>query len=384
MVINMGIGGTEKALLNMINEMPKEEFDITLLMLERKGGFLESVPDHVRILELESYGTMLKQIIHNPIHHTALKLFKNNEYLNAFIFFLIYFFSKVSGDSSLLYKHVLKEIHFPKNEYDIAIAYAGPMDFISYFIINKVNAKKKLQWIHFDITKIGFNKKFAIRYYKKFSKILVVSNEGRNKLVNALPNLEKNVEVFLNRVSKESVLEMANSDSGFTDDFSGIRILTVGRLSKEKGQDLTIPVIAKLKQEGYNVRWYCIGDGSARSEYEVAINKYNVQDEFLLLGSYQNPYPFMKQCDIYVQPSRHEGYCITLAEAKCFNKPIISTNFTGANDQLTHGKTGLIVDVNSEELYKAIKKLLTDKSLLKKISENLKNDVENQPLMIDF
>ncbi len=385
MVINMNIGGTEKALLNMIKEMPKEEYDITLLMLEKKGGFLESVPDYVTITEVESYSTKLKPIIQNPLHHTAFSFLKNKEYLNSLIFLLIYLYSKLSRNNSLLYKYIVREIHCSKIKYDIAIAYAGPMDFISYFIINKVNAKKKLQWIHFDITKIGFNQIFANNIYRKFSKIYVVSNEGRNKLVRTLPKLENKIEVFLNRVSKESVLAMANRDPGFTDDYNGMKILTVGRLSKEKGQDLTIPVLAKLKQEGFNVRWYCIGDGNARPEYEAKINEYNLKDDFILLGSYPNPYPFMKQCDIYVQPSRHEGYCITLAEAKCFNKPIVSTNFTGANDQLTHGKTGLIVDVNSEEIYLAIWKLITDKMLSEKIRMNLNEDIGNkETLVIDL
>ena len=166
--------------------------------------------------------------------------------------------------------------------------------------------------------------------------------KGKDKLMNILPNFKDKIDKLLNIMSPELVVKMADEGSGFEDDFNGIRILTVGRLSKEKGQDLTITVLAKLKEEGYNVRWYCIGDGSARKEYEKLIKEYNVENDYILLGATPNPYPFMKECDLYVQSSRHEGYCITLAEARCFDNPIISTNFTGASEQIAHDQTGLI------------------------------------------
>ena len=176
-------------------------------------------------------------------------------------------------------------------------------------------------------------------------------------------------------MSPELVMKMADKGPGFEDDFNGVRILTVGRLSKEKGQDLTIPVLARLKEDGYNVRWYCIGDGNAREEYEKLIKDYNVENDYILLGATPNPYPFMKQCNIYVQPSRHEGYCITLAEARCFDNPIVSTNFTGASEQITHDQTGLIVNFDEQQMYNAIKQLLDDQKLRNRFRKNLKNEI---------
>ena len=249
------------------------------------------------------------------------------------------------------------------------------MDFISFFVVNKIKAKKKIQWIHFDITKIGFNQSFASKVYSKFDKIFVVSKEGREKVIGILPHLKDKTDKFFNIVSPELVMEMADKGSGFEDDFSGVRILTVGRLSKEKGQDLTIPVLARLKEAGYNVRWYCIGDGSARGEYEKLIKEYNVENDYILLGTTPNPYPFMKQCDIYVQSSRHEGYCITLAEARCFDNPIVSTNFTGASEQIAHDQTGLIVNFDEQQMYNAIRQLLDDKNLENKFRKNLKSEI---------
>ena len=261
------------------------------------------------------------------------------------------------------------------SEYDVAIAYAGPMDFISYFVVNKIKSKKKIQWIHFDVTKIGFNENFAAKIYNKFDKIFVVSNEGKDKLISILPSLKYKIDKLLNIMSPELVVKMADEGSGFDDDFNGMRILTVGRLSKEKGQDITISVLAKLKEAGYNVRWYCIGDGTARKEYEKLIKEFNVKNDYILLGATPNPYPFMKECDLYVQSSRHEGYCITLAEARCFNNPIISTNFAGASEQIAHDQTGLIVNFDEQELYNVIRRLLDDDKLRNKFKKKMQNHI---------
>ena len=130
-----------------------------------------------------------------------------------------------------------------------------------------------------------------------------------------------------------------------------------------------------LKENGYKVRWYCIGDGPAKKEYEKLVDKLNIKDDFIFLGSKLNPYTYMKECNIYVQPSKHEGYCITLGEARCFNNPIVTTNFTGANEQIVNENTGLVCEINEEEIYKAIKKLLDDKKLYKNIKDNLNNEI---------
>ena len=112
-------------------------------------------------------------------------------------------------------------------------------------------------------------------------------------------------------------------------------------------------------------------------ELEDMIKNKNLQDNYILLGSKRNPYPFMKECDIYVQSSRHEGYCITLAEARCFNNPIITTNFIGANEQIIHEKNGLICECNENEIYKAIKKIIGDKEVIFKLeNENIDTVIE--------
>ena len=376
MCINMNIGGTEKALLTMLNEMDRSKYEITLLMLEEYGGFLNQIPDGIKVMYLKEYKT-LKKFINDPPQLVAKELIKNKKIIKGLSVLFVYIISKLMKDISIYYKYILSNVDTLNEEYDIAIAYAGPMDFISYFVINKIKSKKRVQWIHFDISKIGFNVNFAKKIYDKFDKVFVVSNEGKDKLINFLPSLKDKTEVFFNIISCKMIEKMSYEGEGFSDDFDGTRILTVGRLSKEKGQDLIIPVLKKLKENGYKVRWYCIGDGPAKKEYEKLVDKLNIKDDFIFLGSKLNPYTYMKECNIYVQPSKHEGYCITLGEARCFNNPIVTTNFTGANEQIVNENTGLVCEISEEGIYKAIKKLLDDNDIYELIKNNLSNEIIN-------
>lgn len=370
MVINMNIGGTEKALLNMIAEIPPETFEITILMLEKKGGFLHEIPDHIQVKYVKGY-QQIKSDLQRPPKEIIIGNIKKGRLIKAWMIASLHLLSKITKERSSFYKYLLKNIPSLSKEYDIAVAYAGPMDLISYFIVHKIKARRKIQWIHFDIDKIGFNQQFAAKIYGKFDQLLVVSNEGKRKLSQTLPRLKYKTGVFKNIVSPTIIQEEAINGTGFQDGFSGIRILTVGRLSLEKGQDMAIKVLAKLIYHGYDVRWYCLGDGTARQEYEKMVAYLNIKEHFIFLGSNANPYQYMKHCDIYVQPSRHEGYCITLAEAKILNRPIVTTNFTGAKEQIIDGKTGLIVEFNEEQIYEAIEKVINEPTLGHAFQTNL-------------
>ena len=181
-----------------------------------------------------------------------------------------------------------------------------------------------------------------------------------------MPSTVGKSEVLLNIISKDLVCNMANEEINFDDKFDGIKIVTVGRLSKEKGQDLAINALYKLINDGYKVRWYCVGEGNARGEYEKLIKEKNLENNFILLGANPNPYPYIKKSDIYVQTSRHEGYCLTLAEAKCLCKPIVTTNFIGAYEQIEDEINGFIVKPGDVDGYvEVLKKLILNKDLRK-------------------
>src|SRR5699024_8061783 len=147
--------GTEKALLNMIAEMPKEKYEITILMLEEYGEFLNYIPDHVRLKYVKEYSHM-KRFLNKSPKVVIASFLRRGKLIRAISFACLYLLTKITNNRSRLFKILLKNVSMLKTEYDIAVAYAGPMDFISYFVVHKISAKRKLQWIHFDITKVGF------------------------------------------------------------------------------------------------------------------------------------------------------------------------------------------------------------------------------------
>ena len=373
MVSSMNIGGVEKSLLSLLAVIPKEKYEITILTLDKKGGFLEYIPNNVKLIEAEWF-KYIKPIIMDTPQNIIKRYIKNYEFIKIPSFIYSYFKSKKTNDRYIYYKHVLKSIPECKEKYDVAIAYAGPTEIIDAYISRKVKAEKKIAWVHFDISKHKINKKLYNNLYERFDKIFAVSNECKKKLDEIIPAVRNKSEVLFNIVSEDLINEMSESYVDFDDNYKGIKIITVGRLSKEKGQDLAIKALAKLKKDRYDVKWYCIGEGNSRREFEQLIKEYNLENNFLLLGSTSNPYPYIKNADIYVQTSRHEGYCLTLAEAKALNKPIITTNFIGAYEQIKDNENGIIVDCNENDLADAIKKLIGEKEICSRFSNKLREE----------
>ena len=373
MVSSMNIGGVEKSLLSLLAVIPKEKYEITILTLDKKGGFLEYIPNNVKLIEAEWF-KYIKPIIMDTPQNIIKRYIKNYEFLKIPSFIYSYFKSKKTNDRYIYYKHVLKSIPEGKEKYDAAIAYAGPTEIIDAYISHKVKAEKKIAWVHFDISKHKINKKLYNNLYERFDKIFAVSNECKKKLDEIIPAVRNKSEVLFNIVSEDLINEMSESYVDFDDNYKGIKIITVGRLSKEKGQDLAIKALAKLKKDRYDVKWYCIGEGNSRREFEQLIKEYNLENNFLLLGSTSNPYPYIKNADIYVQTSRHEGYCLTLAEAKALNKPIVTTNFIGAYEQIKNNENGIIVSCNENDLADAIRKLIDEKEICSKFSNKLREE----------
>ncbi|WP_177918520.1 glycosyltransferase [uncultured Eubacterium sp.] len=362
MAINMNVGGTEKSLINLIHEMPSFEYEITVLLLEKSGGYLETLEnfDNVTVKELNQYSGK-RFLIHDSPKDIIKHYLKEKKIIKTFKILVSYIISKVFNNSYFYIRSVVNKFSPDLGNYDVAVAYAGPMDFISQYIISKVKANIKVQWIHFDVDKICFDKKFANKVYSKFNKVYVVSESAKTHLLKAVPEIRNFTEVKYNVVSAELCKSLADVGESFNDDFDGVRILTVGRLSKEKGQDIIPKVINELCKQNINFRWYLIGEGNLKDEIATEIKSMGLEQHLVFLGLRMNPYPYYKDCDIYVQPSIHEGYCLTLAEAKLFNKIIISTDFSGAREQFENYKNGTIVNNSVESfvdsIFKNIKKL---------------------------
>lgn len=332
----MNVGGVEKALLGLLSTIDFSRSDVTLGLIYKDGGLLEYVPEQVRIVEIDSYRKYWRWLNDTP-YQIIVRYLKRFNITGLAKYIHAYWLSKRQGNQVPLFKAILKHQKKDETVYDVAISYSGPFHALDYYIINHVKAKKKVGWIHFDVSKFGINDTFVRTMYPKFDEINLVSQQGKDVFDERFPELADKTKVVYNIIDKNLILKQSEEpiDDMPTDKCNHIRIVTVGRISEEKGQCDVLPYFKVALDNGLNAKWYFVGGGKDVKSVQQKSSELGIADYVKILGVKTNPYPYMRHCDIYVQPSRHEGYCITLAEAKLFGHPIITTPFTGAEEQLS-------------------------------------------------
>lgn len=366
---HMNVGGVEKALLSLVSEISTKDYEITIFLGEKKGEFLNFIPNNIIIKEFpfceyaKNYPTLGFKGVLN-------KLIKKFRLLRA-----LHLILGIIGCNIFQNDIILKKFLFGNNKiqesYDIVVNYAGPVHSNSILAESILISKMKLIWIHTEFEKSGKRPKKYLKRYSRYNRIIGVSEKCVNEFKVIIPELASRTRLIYNIISKRLINEMKSKGSGFEDKYKGLRILTVGRLSNEKGYDIAINVLEMLIKKGYDVKWYVVGGGKEYYKLKKICEEKNLEKSFIFLGSKPNPYPYFNQCDIYVQPSRYEGYSTTLSEAKVFNKPIVTTRVSGAEEQIINGQTGIIVDIDEIEIMKAVEKLINSKSLRQRLIHNL-------------
>ena len=239
----------------------------------------------------------------------------------------------------------------------------------TYFVANKVRASKKLAWINTDYITTLYNKELDYEFYKKIDRIITVSNHTRKSVSEMRSEYLNKVDMIFDIINPTMIRRMAKEYPVTEFDHSFVNILTVGRLVGAKGYDRAIEVAYLLKKAGYRFKWFVIGEGSERNKMEELIIKYNLEDCFILLGKRLNPYPYMSNCELYVQTSLKEGFGLTVSEAKILKRPIVCTTFPTAGEIIENGVDGLIVEHDVQSIFSGITKYLDDHCF----RENIKN-----------
>ena len=349
-------GGAEKSLITLLNSLDYRTFQVDLILFKNGGEFTKFVPKEVAIKHKQ--------------------LFKN-------ISFFSYFYKKTKF---WFLRNINKKIHSARffwqvyntliekdtDSYDIAIAYN--QGFSTYYLTNKIKASKKIAWINTDYQKAKYDAKFDFQFYNKLSAVVGVSKESQQSFINAFKNYDLSAElkVIPDITDVSLIKEKANDvieDLKFNTNF--INIVTVGRLTEAKGYQLAIQTCKNLINKGISLKWYIIGEGSERGKLESLIKANDLTGTFNLMGYQENPYPFINACDIYVQTSVFEGLPLTVIEASLLNKPIVSTNFPSIFGFIKDEETGLISEMNAVSITKQVERLILDKVLRNKLSQNL-------------
>lgn len=261
-------------------------------------------------------------------------------------------------------------------KFDCVIGYQMIANDVTVMTLEKVDAPRKLLWVHGQKRFAPKDRKYFDSLYSKADKIVCVSKDTETRFRTLMPGCANKTVTIHNFYNIEEILRLAEQPVELPEsDIDKKLIVSVGRISKEKGFDRVPEVAYQLKADGYRFLWVIIGDGNCRSKVEARITELGLTDDVLLLGYLKNPYPYMKQCDIYVQPSYSEGYCTSTVEAKILNSPVVTTNVPGMNEQFVSEENGLIVESSVEGIYKGVRRLLDDNSLRERIINELQENV---------
>lgn len=368
----MVMGGVEQELIMVLNRLSPSDYDVTILVFYiQDETMIRKLPPHIKVVNLN---------IDHPYYCSStlrmiyLRLKRGKWHEAGMLTFKKLFRLGLPGANTNI-----RAIQAPAIEYDTAICYHIHSPLTVRYVAEKIHAVKKLAWIHNDFDTTGFRADKLLFYFSQYNQIIAVSDKIGAEFKTLCPELSPKVKTIHNVLNTEEVRQKANEtfpDSFFSD--SKLRLLTVGRLEEQKGFDLAIAVAELLKQRGIEFSWYFIGAGSKETELRQLILQKKLNADVFLLGRKDNPYPYMKQCDIYVQPSRHEGFCLTVIEAKILEKPIVCTDFAGCREQLQDHVNGIIVPTGIPcKLADGITELIQNKKLREVLSSSLSQQKVN-------
>lgn len=371
---SMQFGGAEKSLQTLLSLLDYDRYDVDLFLFRPEGEFLKLLPKEVRLLPLPHSA----QLFALPLAGACaayLKQGKIGAVQNRIRFSKTV---RMAGSERMHeqygWKYQKKAFCTLPGVYDAAIAYleGAPL----YFCADCVRAKKKIAYIHSDYAKLQMDRDFDSAYFEKMDNVVAVSQECAASLRACFPEHKDKVCVVENIIAPAVLRRRAEEPADFGDDYSGLRLLTMGRLDEPKGIDLGLQACAKLA-DAADFRWYVLGDGPQRPMLTQKIREYHLEDRFILLGTRLNPYPYLRACDVYVQPSRFEGKSIALEEAKCLGKPILTTAFTTVADQITDGVNGSVAQINAEDIARRLSELLCCADIRQKYTQALQNYAGN-------
>lgn len=365
---SLDAGGAEKSLINLLSTIDQTRFSVDLFLFFDKGLFLSQVPEFVNILpknpELE--------IFQRPLISSVLGFLRKGRLSSAIQRIQFFWTYKKIKNASLAEQYSWKYIQgsFGKinTEYDAAIGFLEKSSI--YFAVEKVKAKRKIGIIHTYYSKLNIDVEFEKKYFSALDYIAMVSNECSEDLKMLFPEFSEKIMILHNIVSASLIKRLAEKESEMLKPDS---IISIGRLVHLKGFDMAIEAAEILKEQHIGFHWYIIGEGPERQNLETMIRDKKLEDYVTLLGLKENPYPYIKQARIFVQPSRYEGKSIAIDEAKILAKPIVLNNFDTAKDQIDNNINGLIAEMNPKSIAENILKYINDPKLTDEIVENLKS-----------
>lgn len=364
---DLEIGGVERSLISMLNNFDYERYDVDLLLYNHSGEFMPLIPKDIKLLP--------ENIKYKSIRLGIGTLIKAGEYNLAFQRLRAKYGYEYRRDKSLddtyqmqlMWKYCNPYFPMVEEEYDIAISYLWPHDFVA----EKVRAKKKIAWIHTDYSNISPDRNIDLKIWDKFDSIVGVSEKCVETFLKLYPSLREKCVVVENITSPEFIRKMSEEQVSEEFEKDKFNLLTVARFSHAKGIDQGVEAIKLLRDRGIdNIKWYIVGYGGDENKIRELITRYSLEDMIEILGKKDNPYPYMKMCDLYMQPSRYEGKAVTVVEAQILTKPVLITNYPTSHSQIVDEVDGEVCELSIEGIANGIEKFYRDRELLERYRSN--------------
>lgn len=375
----LNIGGVERSFIGLLENLDYSKYEVDVFLYEHHGELFDSLPNQVNLLpEIPVYSLLLKPIqesVYTMKFGIAGAKILGNILGKVRAFTLGRDSQKV--DSIIhpwLYK--IADYFLPpisKKQYDLCLAFLHP----NFFEFSKVRAHKYAAWIHTDYSFLNIDASLELKMWSKYDTVFAVSDASKHAFVDIFPSLKSKVGVFENILSPISILRQAELKEAneIVNARAQVKLLSIGRFSYAKNFD-NIPFIAQeLRDLGLNFQWFILGYGSSEEKRKVLknISDLGLGSHIFILGKKENPYPYIKACDFYVQPSRYEGKSVTVREAQILMKPVIITNYASASSQIRSGVDGFIVPLENTQCAEGIFAIATHKNVIEKVRMNLKH-----------
>jgi len=383
----MEIGGAESSLIGLLEALDPGKVDVDLFVFSHQGVFMNAIPAYVNLLpEIASYSMMEKPMIEvlkkgylNVVLARLFAKIKCNRYVRKHPTDLEQqaIFGYVGKEMSKVVPHLYKY-----GEYDLAISYLQPHN----FVLEHVKAKKKIAWIHTDYSKIELNTKLELSVWDGYDRIVSISSDVTKGFLSKFPTLSSKILEMENILPKSYIEARANKKvlvANYNED-GVLTLCSVGRISYAKNYDNIPYIAAELKRlfkdnakplisnlsTLNSFKWYIVGPGD-HSDIDKLSKELGVDNNVIFLGPSDNPYPFIKNCDIYVHPSRFEGKSVVVREAQMLCKPVIITDYPTAKSQVNDGVDGVICNMDNKKVAWAIMNLVCDREKQQEIACNL-------------
>lgn len=366
----MEIGGVERSLIGLLDAFDYDKVEVDLFLFSHTGELMPLINKHVSLLpekKLYSYISMpiLKLFCQGHLFAASVRLFSK-----AFGALRAKLTGAENVNTKLCNKIFTAFTGSLRKQYDLALGFFGP----HYFLEKKVTAKTKIGWVHTDYSNVNENidVKFTLPMWSKLDYIANVSDSVKDAFLTLFPSLASKSIVVENVLSSAFVRrqsELIDVSQEMPND-GCFRLLSVGRFCRAKAFDDAIRACKRLHEEGLKIKWYFIGYGPDQRMLEDLIAELGTGEYTVVLGKKENPYPYIRACDLYVQPSRYEGKAVTVREAQALGKPVLITKFATANSQLQNGFDGHICPMGVNGIIEGVKRMLLDEAYRAQITQN--------------